>query len=269
MDPDAELFVITNGATKYALLTIEADAEVSGGNITGDRLDHNYSSGGSHEWGYGVKVVGDRAKVSDMWIGYCTGDGIIVSADDVTLTRVISQRNRRQGMSVFDAKRLKLVSCKFVDTGDMEGNPGTAPKAGVDIEPDSGAAEDIEFHDCIFANNGTANLLLWTRGGTTASITNVKVFGGSMSGAPNGIQVRGNNGAKITLAVDGCAIKRGSGSGIRAETGAVVKVTNNTFSTPTTRTAFELTGTDTRTKYDIYTPSTSPGSVDVGTNRYV
>ena len=264
---DTVLVVKPNAASRYAALTVESDATVDGGVIWGERLLHDYSSGGTHEWGYGVKVAGDRAKVSNLTVVECTGDGVIVSGDDVTLTRVVSLRNRRQGMSVFAAKGLRCIECEFGETGAFEGNPGTAPQAGVDIEPDSGAADDLEFRDCIIRDNATSGLLMWTRSGTGASVTNVRLIGGKVYGNPNGVNAKSLSGIPITATVEGCEIKRGSGSGIRADAGSVFTVNGNTFSTPTDRTDFTLTGTDTRTRYDIAV--LTGGAVSVGTNRYV
>jgi hypothetical protein len=144
----AVLVVIPNGSDTYNLIMAHSvhDVEIIGGKIVGDRANHNPATGG--EWGYGVNVKGSTnvlvhwTEASNFW-----GDGFIVDgngtgadmvhSDYVTLDHLTSSYNRRQGLSITDGANHVLVeNSTFRDTGPLDGAPGTAPMAGVDIEPD-------------------------------------------------------------------------------------------------------------------------------------
>jgi hypothetical protein len=163
LDPSAILEAKPNSLPRYYILKLEADAVVRGGRVLGDRLAHTYTAGSTHEWGYGVMLSGDRCKLLDTVVAECTGDGIGLSGDEVEIRGVISTRNRRQGMSVFAAKRGRVYDSEFSFTGSLNGQPGALPMAGVDIEPDGASAgspapvcEDIQFTRCSLKVEATA-----------------------------------------------------------------------------------------------------------------
>jgi|EP01043_Picozoa_sp_COSAG02_P012069 hypothetical protein len=110
---------------------------------------------------------------------------------------VVLDRNYRQGMSVISAQNAKFLNCTFSNTF------GTAPQAGVDLEPDpSDVPSDplrltnITFQDCVAVNNSGAGFagyfssLLgpvkgeWAKGvpPTTIKFMNCSVRGGNSSG---------------------------------------------------------------------------------------
>lgn len=266
-DPAAVFVVKPNAAPRNVCIRVEG-GEMLGGQVQGDRLTHTYSGSTTHEWGYGVQVRGDGSHVADVRITGCTGDGLGISGTNHLIERVVSTFNRRQGGSGFTGSGWRFVDCEFSETGAQNGQAGTNPRAGFDIEPDRGAADDIEFLRCKFTGNETSGLVLWTRADTGASVTNVRVLDCDFSGSTNAIHAKSLSGLPMTLWVTGCNIKRGSGVGMRIEANATAgTVSGNTFSTPTDRADFTLEGTDTRTRYDIQV--LIGGKANVGTNRYV
>lgn len=110
---------------------------------------------------------------------------------------VVLDKNYRQGMSVISAQNAEFINCTFSNTN------GTAPEAGVDLEPDpSDVPSDplrltnITFRDCVSVNNSGAGfagyfagLLGNVKGGwakgvppTTVKFVNCSVRGGNSSG---------------------------------------------------------------------------------------
>jgi hypothetical protein len=265
-DKGAVFVVKPNAAPKNCCIRLEG--EMLGGFVQGDRKTHTYSGTSTHEWGYGVQARGDGVHMADVGIDGCTGDGLGVSGTNHLFERVVSTNNRRQGGSGFTGSNWKFVDCVFADTGALDGQAGAKPMAGFDVEPDSGKADNIEFNNCRFSGNDGGGLVCWTRSGTGASVTNVRVIGGSISGSANCVHASSVSGLPMTLSVKGCNLKRGTGVGLRIEANATaLDVSDNTFATPTDRTDFTLTGTDSRTKYDVY--PINGGKATVGTNRYV
>ena len=161
MDPDAVLVTIPNAAERSVLLVLEdiSDVEVSGGRIVGDRDRHLGTAG---EWGHGLQTRGaQRVVVRDLHVSDCWGDGLSVAglkaargrprerSADVLLERVVATGNRRQGLTIGGATRVQVRDSEFSDTR------GTAPEAGIDIEPDVSLAEDIRISGCrIHGNRG-------------------------------------------------------------------------------------------------------------------
>lgn len=195
LDPSAILEAKPNSSPRYYILRLEADAVVQGGRVLGDRMAHTFTAGSTHEWGYGVMLSGDRCKLLDTVIAECTGDGIGLSGDDVEIRNVVSTRNRRQGMSVFAAKRGRVYDSEFSFTGSLNGQAGALPMAGVDIEPDGASAgspapvcEDIQFTNCRFVNNESAGIKSYknSAAGTPAVIRNIRVEGCEIAGNTDG-----------------------------------------------------------------------------------
>lgn len=187
----AELHAIPNAAERAYVINILGvrDVEISGGAIVGERDAHRGSTG---EWGHGIMVRGSqRVTVRDIRISRCWGDGIsigaidarkgapVVPSEDVLIARVVSTGNRRQGLTVGRSRRVRVYDGEFSHTG------GTAPAAGIDVEPDAGhgasdvviercrvhdnrgpgiqvyhRVEDATIRDCVIADNGGHGILV-------------------------------------------------------------------------------------------------------------
>ncbi|HEX8547636.1 MAG TPA: right-handed parallel beta-helix repeat-containing protein [Cytophagaceae bacterium] len=107
------------------------------------------------EWSENINIYGLTLKDSG-------GDGILIQRSyygdpclNVHIKDCIADNNRRQGISVISAENLLIENCEFKNTH------GTAPMAGIDIEPDPKTADltkqvlkNIVVKNCRFTNNG-------------------------------------------------------------------------------------------------------------------
>lgn len=161
MAPTAQLSAIPNNLPRSHVIKVWRvnNVHIVGGRIVGERNGHLGSTG---EWGYGLNISGSQnVTVSDMHISDCWGDGVLVGgigsgdtailATDVTLRRVISTNNRRQGLTIAPVNRVMVIDSTFSNS------QGTKPEAGIDIEPQTqGLAQNISIIRCtINGNHGT------------------------------------------------------------------------------------------------------------------
>jgi polygalacturonase len=158
LSPGATIKAIPNGAQDYALLTIAgaSNVTVTGGTLEGDRAQHTDKAG---EWGMGLSIVEGAKNVTvsgvtskEMW-----GDGFYLgSAQGVTFCSVVSDHNRRQGLSVIEVDRLEVTNSVFSNT------QGTRPSAGIDLEPDDvkQRISNVRIHNSKFLNNKGPGILV-------------------------------------------------------------------------------------------------------------
>jgi hypothetical protein len=247
------------------------DFTITGGEIVGDRLAHDYSGPTTEEWCHGGAFYRvQRASIVGLKVSQMPGDGLSINGSDILLDGVVSIQNRRQGLSIAGgaSNRIKIRNCDFSDTGAFNGQAGTAPMAGIDIEPDTGNVDDVEITDSRMAGNDSSGLLLWTRSNTPTmlSVTNVRAIRCDMRGNPNGINAKSASGKPMDLAVSQCTLSKNTGSNIRVDANATVKVDGCTFEAVKDRADFTLAGTDFRTANDIRV--LTGGKAVVGTNSY-
>jgi polygalacturonase len=154
----AALKAIGNNAERSWIVKVwnVNNVEIVGGGIIGERYSHHGSTG---EWGYGINISSsDKVYVHDITIQDCWGDGLLIGAlgsgkgmvlaTNVTLNRVKSKNNRRQGMSITPANRVYVVNSSFTGTN------GTAPQSGIDIEPRSqGWASQVRLENTTLSDN--------------------------------------------------------------------------------------------------------------------
>ena len=101
------------------------------------KQDYQSAAYEKSEWRHGVAFLGCRnVLVQDLTIEQTGGDGIYLGPGSqhtpnrqVTIRRVDCNANHRQGISVISAEDLLIEDCRLRHTD------GTAPKAGVDFEP--------------------------------------------------------------------------------------------------------------------------------------
>lgn len=177
LDTTAQLIAKPTNRRRFYVLLIQGvtDVNISGGRIIGERDSHLGDSGG--EWGHGIAIYGSqRVKVSNMYISDCWGDGISLGAiadsptDSVVITKVRSDHNRRQGLSIGQSSNVRVDSCEFTNTN------GTKPMYGIDIEPDRDTARDISITNSTFYNNLGGGILM-AQLKASARIFNVQVHG--------------------------------------------------------------------------------------------
>lgn len=223
MDPGAILIAKPNAADRSVLLLAErvSDVTITGGRLLGERERHLGTTG---EWGHGIQLRGaSRVTLRDIHVANFWGDGLSVAgskplagesaplqSSDVLLERIVSIGNRRQGLTIGGALRVRVLDCEFAGTG------GTAPEAGIDVEPDTTAAIDIEIANCRIHDNHGPGVQVWKRahrvrihdctlqgnryGVLVVGAEDTTIAGNRISGSAfNGVVVRkGASGAAIT-----------------------------------------------------------------------
>jgi hypothetical protein len=145
----------TSSLTGYNILRLNqvSNVKVIGCTIVGDRSTHNGSTG---EWGYGIGIWGSTdIWLEDLIVSNCWGDGIYINraqypSQAYRSARIhgkgaLSTNNRRQGMSVIDGDDIEFTDSNFTYT------QGTAPQAGIDVEP-GGYGNIVNNFSCIGCN---------------------------------------------------------------------------------------------------------------------
>lgn len=160
--PEGVLNKIAGSETNYNLLMAcnnVTNITLNSPVINGDRLNHTYTTGSTHEWGYGL-VIHECSDViiNNPKITNCTGDGIYIGkswADTTTdvPTRVqvlfpIVDRCRRNGIGFTSGTDVYIKKPIVSNINDIDGITATAPKSGMDIEPENGAHK-ASFTRCI------------------------------------------------------------------------------------------------------------------------
>ena len=140
---------------------------IEGGNLHGDRDEHDYSDGKNHEWGHTMRISASKnVTIKNMNIMDATGDGIVVYAfrhafspdyiysENVLITNNKIIRARRNGISITDGKNIVIENNEIVDTGVSTGkSDGTAPMWAIDIEPIWGGGIKYEIVENVIIRN--------------------------------------------------------------------------------------------------------------------
>ena len=139
MSTAAVLEVIPNSRDDYHVFNVYGcnNVKLIGGQLKGEKNRHQGVGG---EFGHGIYVRDSsnvtifNMKIEDNW-----GDGIYLGTlndyDDVygcnkiTIKNCTIKGNRRNNISIVDADNVNIVGCKIKNA------KGTAPQAGIDIEP--------------------------------------------------------------------------------------------------------------------------------------
>jgi hypothetical protein len=168
-DRDSGVQCATSSLSNGAVFQLHAVSNVSfsgPGRIIGDRVTHTGVGGESL---MGIVVAGSsKVTIKDVHISNFWGDGILLGYDrlgnpcsNVVIDNVICDNNRRQGMSVTAGTEVDVTNSGFINTN------GTAPQAGVDIEPDPGKnVSHIRFANCYFNGNAGDGFQVAPQNGT-------------------------------------------------------------------------------------------------------
>lgn len=232
---NAILKAIPNNVGTYYILRAHnvQNLKISGGKIIGERTTHSGTTG---EWGMGIDLRNTRnVKIENVYVADCWGDGIYIgkgSNYNVQIKSVICDNNRRQGMSITSADSILVVNSKFKNTN------GTAPQAGIDLEPNTGnLVTNVEIFNCEFSNNlgrgfdivgltGTISYVTIdscrfsnnntgisiSHAANNISITNVDIkksinYGFSMAGGPKDIKLLNSKIDSCQIGIKGRAIE--------------------------------------------------------------
>jgi hypothetical protein len=125
------------------------------------------------EWRMGIALRGCRhVLIEGLRVESTGGDGFYVdgggdcrASEDITLRNCVAYDNHRQGLSVVSAVNLLVENCQFANTW------GTAPEAGIDLEPDTEkqCLVNCVIRNCTFENNHGNEILVYLKPLTTNS----------------------------------------------------------------------------------------------------
>ena len=266
MDPAAILKAKTSSLSRHYILYIndKSDVEIAGGQLVGDRDTHNYSSGGTHEWGHGLQILGGkRVTVRDTRISKCTGDGVCIggASSDVVIANIISTVNRRQGLSITNCTNIKVYDSEFSFT------QGTAPECGIDIEPDDPyTCSGILIQNCRLNNNKKYGINIWKRSSAITITQCTLELNGSLGMGTYGCS---------NLTVTNNTFRSNSATGVVYNEGTktVNHSSNMSYGNYTrlgakTRTPFTQTGWTSKIERDVLIRGTTTSGVTIGTNNF-
>ncbi len=150
MTDNTHLRTFPNGRKDYALFALHnvSNVSITGGNLHGGRDEHDYSSGGSHEWGHVFQIKASSNIVIDgvkMLRG--VGDGMSISAlghgfnpdylpsHDIVIKNCLFDLNRRANMSITDGHNIVIENNQFLNAGRATSKTeGAAVGMGINIE---------------------------------------------------------------------------------------------------------------------------------------
>ena len=178
-DTTRQLIAKPTYSGRYNIIVIKEVKNVSiiGGKIKGEREKHlGPECEHKCEQGYGIGIYGSsNINVTDSYITECWGDGVVlagsygVDCKNITLNRVTSSNNRRQGLSILNGDGVMVDSCSFLYTH------GTAPQDGIDIEPDAGTTQNVTIRNCLISHNMGNGVEMNAKPTTSAVIKNITV----------------------------------------------------------------------------------------------
>ncbi len=125
------------------------------------------------EWRMGLSFVGcKKVDVAGVRVESSGGDGIYIGSsgknrwcEDVVIRDCVSHDNHRQGISVISAQNLLVENCV------LSGTDGTAPEAGIDLEPDSPDERLVNcvIRNCVMEHNSGHAILVYLKPLTSES----------------------------------------------------------------------------------------------------
>lgn len=170
--PGATLKALPNNATDYRIVSLDTvnSVNVIGGVIQGDLYEHTGATG---DHGMGLRIQGaTNVCVANVTARDCWGDGFYIGGkpcSNITLVNVTADNNRRQGLSITWGESILVRDSTFRNTGATQ---GTAPKAGIDIEPNVGNwVKDVVVLNSQLYSNWGAGLQLYGPAGPILAAT--------------------------------------------------------------------------------------------------
>lgn len=187
-------FTFTDAGASTRCLDFQGVSRVR---ILGLEVDGNKAAFGvTTEQKHAIRLIGcDDVLLEDVFLHDAKGDGLYVGplvtntdspSTSVTLRRVVCDGNHRNGATVISVDGLTAEDCRFVNAS------GTAPQAGLDIEPnfDTEVCRDIVLDRCSFVGNAGNGLFVSLKPDGTGEQGNIRLW------AP---VIRGNGLAGVEL----------------------------------------------------------------------
>lgn len=140
LDNNAHITVAPNNYDHYYVFYAEnvSNVIIEGGNIHGDKIDHTYTAGSTHEFCHAVCVGGntDSVTIKNIRIDNMPGDGVSIGGDtnftgckNIKVQGLTIDGCRRQGVSVCEGENV------IVSGNTIKNIEGTAPMSAVNVEP--------------------------------------------------------------------------------------------------------------------------------------
>ena len=146
----AKIKILDNNSPQYSGILIKnaENFELINAEVVGDRDNHDFTSGGSHERGAGVMIRENASGViHNLKVSNTTGDGIDVIGNNKTNIEftgsTIVDNARRNGVSLESGHRI------IFDVLEIANIKGTSPESGIDFEP----FKDGHILDYVFINH--------------------------------------------------------------------------------------------------------------------
>ena len=193
MAPGAILKAIPNNAEYYAILRVSdvQNVKISGGVLLGERNEHLGRSG---EWGMGIRITGSKdVLVQDTVCNEFWGDGFYIgegangrTSENIRLIGIKADQNRRQGLSLISGRNIEISGAQMTNTH------GTAPAAGIDIEPNNvrNILDNVTITDLYTSGNQGAGILISSGAlAGTRNAVSIKVINHRDDGSDRGMQI--------------------------------------------------------------------------------
>ena len=195
--------VLPNNLTGYYLIYLKDVENVvikGNGTLIGDKKEHLYGEGSTHEWGHGFLISNSKnVKIQGLNINNFTGDGICVwdhrsPSRNVVIDGCTIANCRRQGISVCDAVQYTIQNCTISDIS------GTSPEYAIDIEPDYGTAHVCQSgvirNNTIRSKNG-----IYIQTNSSLGTKKINIYKNNIEAGDKGlpINVSGGDDVKVTL----------------------------------------------------------------------
>ena len=168
LSENAVLKAIPNSSEFYTIVNIFGveNVTIRGGKVEGDKLDHTGTSG---EWGCGISIErSTNITVEGVESFNCWGDSISIGADTIDQANTKNSEkiciyncklhdSRRQGISITGGKNVVIRDCEIYNIR------GTAPQAGIDIEPNHSKdlAHNITIDSCYIHDTANASIMTY------------------------------------------------------------------------------------------------------------
>jgi len=151
LDKDAVIEMAPNDKGNQAAILVwkSVNVLISGGTILGDRYQHTYSGGTSHNEGHLIEIKSENVTVENVALGRAAGDAILMVGEpkniDIRGNNIFD--NRRQGVSVAGGENV------VIENNEIHHTKGTNPQFGIDIESGTYSQNDIKIRNNHFHHN--------------------------------------------------------------------------------------------------------------------
>lgn len=138
-----------------------------GARLCMNKADYQSDAYEKAEWRMCLDIMGcSNIRIEGLSLEESGGDGIYLGATEkqpwcanVTIRDVVCLNHHRQGISVISAVNLLIENCT------LTGTSGTAPKAGIDLEPnrDNEKMVNVVVRNCTMGENDGAGILVYLK----------------------------------------------------------------------------------------------------------